>query len=371
MNRIAFFKMGEFSYINEMVLNALRDQYPDYQIDVIDIFRDLLNKNDYRLVASCLLEYGGEIITRKKGFFSSLTRTTYFFNKVKVEANKYLRGKNYKFTFQTQSLFDVSLDGVPNFMYTDHTHLANLYYPAFDRSKLFSKKWIELEKTIYNNATINFTMSSHVSRSLKEHYDCNSEKVVNAYCGCNSNTFTIANMPSDERYLNSTILFVGVVWDRKGGPELWEAFKRVLEKHPKARLVIVGCAPEIDHPNVDVVGRVPLEEVLGYYARATVFCVPTRVEPFGIVFIEASTNQLPVVSTNIGALPDIVLPGKTGYLVEPGDIRSLADSLTLLLDFPEKCREYGVQGRAWVKDKYTWENAGNRLRENIDRACGV
>ena len=69
--------------------------------------------------------------------------------------------------------------------------------------------------------------------------------------------------------------------------EMVEAFRRVLQTHPDARLAVVGCSPSVNVPNCEIVGRVPVDKVAGYYPRASVRCLPSRLEPFGIVCIEA------------------------------------------------------------------------------------
>lgn len=269
----------------------------------------------------------------------------------------------YAFSFQMQSLFDASTEGLPHFVYTDHTHLANLYYPNFDPKSLYSKSWIELEKTIYHNATINFTRSSNITRSIIEQYSCKPEKVVCVYAGSNAkvNHAAIGN----RNYEGKNILFVGMAWERKGGPELVEAFKTVLKVHPDAKLTIVGCSPQLDVPNCNVVGQVPLEEVNKYYERASIFCLPTKLEPFGIVFIEALMHKLPVVATDIAAIPDFILDGENGYLVRPNDVEQLARALIDLVGNPRKCQAFGEKGCQIALERYTWEKVGAKIRENI------
>jgi len=281
---------------------------------------------------------------------------------VREKAHILTQKKNYTFTFQTQSFFDVSFPGVPNFLYTDHTHLANLYYPEFNLKKLYPKKWINLEKSVYKNSAINFTMSTHVSQSINEHYHCSKDKIKNVYVGSNSEPTTTHN---DDRYKKQNILFLGVAWERKGGPQLIKAFKIVREALPDATLTIVGCSPKIEVENCTIIGRVPLNEVNQYYGQASIFCLPTRLEPFGIVFIEAFSNKLPVIASNIGAIPDFVSEGKSGYAVDPDDTESLAAHLIELLSSPTKCKEFGEAGFNLVKDRYTWESTGKRLHEEI------
>jgi glycosyltransferase involved in cell wall biosynthesis len=162
-----------------------------------------------------------------------------------------------------------------------------------------------------------------------------------------------------DNYRNQRILFVGVDWERKGGPELAAAFKIVQQRHPNARLTIVGCSPQLELRNCEIVGRVPIEQMKNYYAQASVFCMPTRLEPFGIVFVESLLNKIPIVATNLGALPDIVENGKSGYLVEPNNAAELARALGELLSNAEKCSRFGEYGYRAVLERYSWDATGN------------
>lgn len=362
--RIAFIKHGSFSHINKKVLESLAKEFPDYEIDVIDISQDKLNKKDLISYILYVKEYGLKKIFGYQKKRKNLYRTPYQFHKVKRLLTKRLEKKSYTFTFQTQSIFDAGIPGIPHFVYTDHTHLANLYYPGFDKRDLCSSSWIALEKSIYHNASLNFTMSSNISRSLIEQYFCDPEKVKLVYSGNNSEVIVDEGV-NDSRYSKKNILFVGVDWERKGGPELVEAFKAIVKVYPTATLTIVGCSPDLDVPNCEIVGKVPLTEVSSYYNKASVFCLPTKREPFGIVFLEAFAHKLPIVSTTIGALPDIVLNGENGYLVAPNDSKKLTERLLELLGNAEKCKAFGENGYQSIAGKYTWEKTGQRIKERI------
>ncbi|MFT5879877.1 MAG: glycosyltransferase involved in cell wall biosynthesis [Moritella sp.] len=361
--KIGYFKMGSFSHTNEQVKNLLIKNFPDHEVEVIDVLDDLLNINNPLLWLSCAKEYLIDALLRKRSFVDSVYRTNYFFKLVKEKSAQLIEKKQYAFTFQTQSLFDVSYEGIANYLYTDHTHLANLYYPAFDKKKLYPSKWIELEKSIYHNATMNFTMSSHVSRSIREHYQCPESKIKNVCVGSNASNANVAG--NDARYKSQNILFMGVAWERKGGPQLIEAFQKVLKTLPDATLTIVGCKPKLNQANCNIVGRVPLEETPSYYENAAVFCLPTRLEPFGIVFIEALTHKLPIVASNIGAIPDFIEDGINGYTVDPDDIDGIARSLINLLKAPDKCKQFGESGHKIVSERYSWESTGKRIRNEI------
>ena len=134
------------------------------------------------------------------------------------------------------------MPGIPHFVYTDHTHLANRQYPDPPPNRKFSAEWIELEREIYHRATRVFTFSSNIGRSLIDDYGVEPAKIRCAYAGSNLPRWPGApvRVPGGK-----TILFVGMEWERKGGPLLVAAFRRVLREHPDAKLVIVGCATAV------------------------------------------------------------------------------------------------------------------------------
>ena len=272
---------------------------------------------------------------------------------------------NYAFSFQMQSLFDASTPGLAHFVYTDHTHLENRHYTTTGAPNLYSPAWIELERQIYQNAAITFLRSSNVRRSLIEEYGCPPEKAVLVYAGSNAKVSPVKTKNTD--YTKPAILFVGLDWKRKGGQDLVEAFKLVREKFPGASLTIVGADPDLQVPGCKVVGKVPPEALDRYYQEASLFCLPTYLEPFGIVFIEAMTAHLPIVATRVGAIPDFVEEGRNGFLVEPGDIPGLANSLLRLLENPALCRSFGEASFQLTRDRYSWEAVGDQFKQNILR----
>lgn len=364
-HKIAFIQKGNVPLASAHVAQALQANFPEFAVEIIDIKELLAHQTKLALVnmLHTIKEYGPEILTGKKQAKECFFRTSYLFHQIKRLMADKLADPDYAFSFQMQSLYDASVNRLPHFVYTDHTNLANLLYPVQDHNRLFSPSWRQLERTIYQNASHIFTRSRHVTGSIVAQYGCPPDKVTCVFAG--SNIQADAGPLENSGYGNKNILFVGVDWERKGGPELVQAFRQVLQVHPDARLTIVGCTPQVDIPNCEVVGRLLPAEVTAYYRHASVFCLPTKLEPFGIVFIEAFSYKLPIVATRVGAIPDFVIPGENGYLVEPGDINCLAQRLIQLLDDPEKCRAFGEQGSRLVRENYNWEAVGRRMKEQI------
>ena len=362
--RIAFIRPKAWPLANRIVDGVIQEQFPDYKVDVIDISTLIRKRADIVLVNSITtaLLYGKDIAQRRKKFRIAFWRTPYIFRRVRLLARNIVSKGDYAFSFQMQSLFDASTPGIPHFIYTDHTHLENLNYAA-NRDNLFSPKWIALEKEVYQNASLNFVRSTNVQRSVIGDYSQPADRVVCVYAGSNAMVSEVKRDNVD--YTQPHILFVGLDWQRKGGTDLVEAFQQIRGRCPKARLTIVGARPEIDIPNCEVVGPVKPEKLDSYYQQASVFCLPTYLEPFGIVFIEAMTANLPIVATRLGAIPDFVEEGKNGLLVEPGDVQGLSEALLKLLENPQLCRSFGEHGHKLTKERYSWSAVGEKFRQNI------
>jgi hypothetical protein len=363
--KIAFIRPAAYPLPNQVLPGVFEKAFPEYDIDIIDV-KAIFKAQPATFLENMLatiFEYGGKLalkhITLREAFFTN----RYLYTKISNLIKERVTAGEYAFTFQVQSLFDASTDQVPHFVYTDHTHLARLTYPNFDQRELRSQSWIDMERGIYEHAAITFTRSSNISKSIIEQYHIPANKVIVAGVGSNLDTHDI-HLDNDD-YGNKNILFVGIDWERKGGPDLFEAFQLVLKKHPDASLTIVGCNPEHNLPNCEVVGKIPVDEVGKYFCRASIFCLPTKLEPFGVAFIDALYYKLPIVATNIGAIPDFVKPGENGYLIEPGDVESLAQYLDTLLSNPGRCKRFGQQGYALATANYSWDKVAEKMSNAI------
>ena len=153
-----------------------------------------------------------------------------------------------------------------------------------------------------------------------------------------------------------TILSVARQYPRKNTATLIRAMPRVLESAPGARLRVVGGGPELPRLR-RLAGELGLESAVVFlgalddgslseeYGRAWIFCLPSRQEGFGIVFLEAMAAGLPVVGGRAGAVPEVVHHGETGLLVDPDDPRALAAALIRLLAAPEEAAALARAGR--------------------------
>lgn len=373
MKKILFVTIDHFSNINPSLEKQLRLHYPDHELEILKL-KPLLIKNYAVLLIGALAiisEYFYDFVKGKKEILKLkkyIYFTPYIMRYFKREIEKHVKKNQYSFVFQTQSLFDSSSSHTPNFVYTDHTVLNNLNYPLINADEYrFSERYLVLEKEIYENATQVFVMSANIKDSLVNQYGIKEDKIRLVYVGSNT---IITDEVNRDKYSNKNILFVGKDWERKGGPLLAEAFKIVQQSIPDASLTILGCSPNIKMHNCHVLGKVPLDEVARCYKQATVFCLPTKREPFGVVFIEAMLNRLAIVTNTVGATPELVINSENGYRLN-FNAEEYAQVLIKLLNDPALCEQLGNRSYTLAKQTYTWDNVGKLISKNINQVIST
>ena len=169
------------------------------------------------------------------------------------------------------------------------------------------------------------------------------------------------------------IVSVGRLVHRKGQDRLIEAMPEILKQFPDALLLLVGEGPIksmleklIRHHslenNVVFTGRVQFADLPKYIQLGEVFAMPARdrffgleVEGLGIVYLEASACQLPVVVGRSGGAPDAVVEGVTGFTVDGSNPSEIAKVICKLLGDPQLAKDMGLAGRKWVEENWRWE----------------
>jgi glycogen(starch) synthase len=155
------------------------------------------------------------------------------------------------------------------------------------------------------------------------------------------------------------VLAYGRVVAKKGFDLLVDAFARVSSAYPDIGLVIGGdgaARGELEQQvaaaglaaRVVFPGRLSRNQVAWATAAASLFVLPSRVEPFGIVVLEAMRAGLPVVVSNRGGAPDIVRDGVEGFVVDPTDTAGLSARIGTVLADPELAARLGAAGRERV-----------------------
>jgi phosphatidylinositol alpha-1,6-mannosyltransferase len=190
-----------------------------------------------------------------------------------------------------------------------------------------------------------------------------------------------------EKWQSRVVLTTGNLVARKGHDVVLRGFSRVKAAIADAVYVIGGDGPyrgELERlvadrglaDSVIFTGRVSDAELPSLYSLAEVFVMPSRerreqadVEGFGIVFVEAGSCGLPVVAGRSGGIPDAIVEGETGLLVEPECEEQVAAALVRILSDHELAARLGRQGRERAVRHFRWPVVIQRIREILVAAA--
>jgi glycosyltransferase involved in cell wall biosynthesis len=209
-----------------------------------------------------------------------------------------------------------------------------------------------------------------VSAAMREH--CVSEgydaaKITVAPMGVAlQSTFT----PGAEKGGRDGLIFVGNLVEIKGLAFLIEAMAILTARYPELLLTVVGDGPDgqtlLEHAerlqlrnNVQFLGSVPNTQLPDLLRGASVAVMPSLREGLGLVAIEAMGCGCAVVASDLPAIRDTVLPGKTGLVARPGDAKDLAEKIDQLLADDDLRRALAENGRRHAVKNFDWQTVGD------------
>ena len=239
---------------------------------------------------------------------------------------------------------------------SDYLNFKFILYPYFEKKAL-----------------INATKIITVSQWAKE----KSDRII----GVNSKTTYIPNGIVYDRYCNiqykpishPSIFFVGRLVKFKGVDILIKSLQIVTEVYPNIHLYIAGNGPQGRklkslatklnvHNEITFLNFLSEDEKLKMFKSADIFAVPSRIETFGIVVLEALASGIPVVASNVGGIPQILGNGKYGVLAKAGDPEDFAKKIITLIKNKSLRNELSEKGKQRVKD-YSWDDIASKTIE--------
>jgi len=186
------------------------------------------------------------------------------------------------------------------------------------------------------------------------------------------------------------VLFVGRITRQKGIIHLVNAIPHI---DPSLQVVLCAGAPDTPEIGAEMTARVaevsanrpgviwiqemlPRPEVIQFYSRAAVFCCPSVYEPFGIINLEAMSCETAVVASAVGGIPEVVVDGETGLLVDPhlnqgtfdpadpvAFSRGLAEAINQVALDPVLSRRFGQNGRRRAEEHFSWRAIAEKTLE--------
>ena len=227
---------------------------------------------------------------------------------------------------------------------------------------------------------------SRFTANLVQKFGVFPDRIVIVHPGCDSDhfrplcpTMELRQKLLGDRHKDKVILSIGNLVARKGHDMVIRALPRLRETVPEVTYLIVGeGSNRIQLENLAIALGVrdrvvfagPLAEDLpDIYALSDVFVMPSReqieecdVEGFGLAFLEASACAKPVVGGRSGGIPDAIVDGVTGLLVNPHDPEDIANALARLLTNNHLAIRFGQQGRTWVVKYFGWNRIAGQVQ---------
>ncbi len=237
--------------------------------------------------------------------------------------------------------------------------------------------------------------SNYITQKIQAQFPSLSERCRTIYNGVDVSLFSPANnSQAEDAPDGKRILYVGRISPEKGVHVLVDAFHKVAERIPDARLELIGSAgsapveflvalsddekvtrltqfyqgdylaqlrnridPDLAS-RVVFAGTLPHERLVERYRRASVLVNPSLSEAFGMSLVEAMATGVPVVAARTGGMMDIVEDGKTG---EPDDPGALAEAILRTINNANVKEKMGEAGRVRAQTLFSWEQIGETL----------
>jgi glycosyltransferase involved in cell wall biosynthesis len=190
-------------------------------------------------------------------------------------------------------------------------------------------------------------------------------------------------VPPAERKEKHALLFVGRLVEKKGLRYLIEAMPLILGKNPSAYLRIAGDGPEKKaleqriselgiNNSVQFFGPICNENLPSFYQKSNIVIFPSVIaadgdrEGFGLVLVEALGCECALVVSDLPAMQDIIIDGKTALVVPQKNVELLADSVNELLDNPALRTTLGKAGRQFVLKHFDLDRIGEKYSDLIE-----
>ena len=237
---------------------------------------------------------------------------------------------------------------------------------------------ISLDKLV-DAARVIVTETDYAAKFLRERFPDRGDRIHRIYNGLDLAPFMRADFSSTP----PLIVAVGRLIAKKGFADLIRACRLLMERGKSFRCEIIGEGPleeelhqqiaQLDLQGcVELPGAKPQHEIREHLAAATAFVLPSVVDPNGgmdnlpTVIMEAMAAGLPVISTAISGIPEMVIQNETGFLVPPGDAVALAGAIERLFDEIGLARRLGERGFQRAKELFSIEKNVRSLLALID-----
>lgn len=245
-----------------------------------------------------------------------------------------------------------------------------------ERFICFSKFRELIEKYLVKKSDAIICRNNRFKEKLIQKYNVPEPKINVITSGVKTNIFKPLTSDEKEKIrqnlkLKNDDFVVGFVATHisysKGADDLIEAFDKIGKEYLNAKLLLIGY-DEIGIPKSDSIihcGLVKREELSDYYNAMNIFVFPSRSEGAPKVVMEACACGIPVISTKVGGIPDLVKEGYNGFLVNPGDINAIVNHCKMLLNDVELRNIMGKKASEYAVENFDFNDLVKRTADVI------
>lgn len=234
----------------------------------------------------------------------------------------------------------------------------------------FHPMWRRISPALWRLTNGGIAISAAIKDFMIELEDVPGEKITVVHYGLEHNWVADEELRAARRSLSAELrldpeaLLLGMVCrivEQKGIPYALRAFQRIRDRFPTVNLVIAGdgeLRPQLEalaqelgiDENVHWLGwRGDAVKLIGAFDA---LLMPSLWEGFGLVLLEAMSRRVPVIANRVSAIPEVVVHGETGLLVEPRDVAALAAAMTRLLEDHALRQHMGLLGAARLEERF-------------------
>lgn len=263
----------------------------------------------------------------------------------------------------------VSLDATP----LQYDSLGEFYAHESGPSWLESFKFNK-NKSCYQLAKKLVTWSDWAKQSLIKDYGINEQKIVTIPPGVNVSEWSAPASAENESSSVVKILFVGGDLKRKGGEDLIAAFKTLRDELTDQAIELHLVTRDQPEPVESMFVYNNMQpnsaELKALYHQANIFCLPTYGDCLPMVLSEAAAAELPIISTSVAAIPEIVKEGEGGLLVTPGSVSQLKDALKHLITHSSTRKTMGTKALNITKQQFDAQKNALKLFNLLKETAG-
>jgi glycosyltransferase involved in cell wall biosynthesis len=305
---------------------------------------------------------------REPGYLKRLSRIT----------AKQLEGADYDVIFSATSLpISYLKSKKPIAFCSDATYdcMVN-FYPGWKNIAVHSIwQGNRAESLAIDNSAMVFYSSDWARNNAISKYNVSPLKIKKICFGaniiCNRTTNDVEKLVADRDAAKTVkLLIIGVHWQRKGIDKSIEVARNLKAAGIETTLTIIGCdipenisLPDFvqHHPFISKSTTEGIALLNQYFEDSHFFILPTLAECYGVVFCEAASYGLPVITTNVGGVPSVVANGVTGYCLQPETfVTDAFEKIKMLLSSRERYREMSVNAFTHFKANLNWRVAAKK-----------